>query len=48
MYKIEVETHGSPQALHLQEAEVQEDEPPPDDQAAGLAPPLKYIALDLA
>ena len=39
MYQIEVETHSGPQARHLQDAEVREDEPAPDDQAAGLAPP---------
>ena len=39
---------GDPQALHMQNAEVLEDKPPPDDQAACLAPPIKYTALDLA
>ena len=39
MYKTEVETHGISQAGHLQNPTVQEVEPPPDDQAAGLAPP---------
>ena len=38
MYQIEVETHGGPQARYMQDAEVREDEPAPDDQAAGLAP----------
>ena len=33
-----METHGSPQASYVQDAEVREDEPTPDDQAAGLAP----------
>ena len=44
MYKIDRETHWSPQARHLQDAEVQEDEPPPDDQATGLAPPTQVYS----
>ena len=44
MYQIEVETHGGPQARHMQDAEVREDEPAPDDQAAGLAPPAEVYS----
>ena len=48
MYQIEGETHGGPQARHMHDTEVWEEEPAPDDQAAGLAPQIKYTALDLA
>ena len=47
MYQIEVETHGSPQASYVQDAEVREDEPTPDDQAAGLAPPTEVHSSGL-
>ena len=36
-----METHGIPPACHLQDSTVQEVEPPPDDQAAGQAPPTQ-------
>ena len=38
MYQIEGETHSGPQARHMHDTEVWEEEPAPDDQAAGLAP----------
>ena len=41
MYQIEVETHGGPQARHVQDVE---DEPATDDQAAGLAPPAEVYS----
>ena len=44
-YNIEVETHGSPHASYMHDAEVDKDEPTCDDQAAGLASPVRLGSL---